>query len=192
MTVLIDYENVQKSARRRFLSYAADRGTSGHVHPRQVGELIASKRRRPSVLHEVRVYRGQPNPWKQTVSAAANERQASDWRADGVTVIRRNLWYPDEWPNTPPTEKGIDVAVAVDAVRLAAFRETDVIVIFSHDNDLLPAVETVMDLQGCHIEVAAWSECNRLRLDNTQRPWCHYLGESDFNSVRDHTDYTES
>lgn len=58
------------------------------------------------------------------------------------------------------------------------------IVVMSHDNDLLPAVETIMDSTPCHIEVAAWSGANRLR-----GPWCHFLNESDFFSVRDETDY---
>ncbi|WP_207948277.1 NYN domain-containing protein [Metallococcus carri] len=120
VTVLLDYENVQRTAQRRFLSYGSDRGASGHVYPRRVADLIVGRRRRPSMLHEVRVYRGRPNPWKQELSAAANDRQAADWAAEGVTVIRRNLSYPDEWPAIPPAEKGIDVALAVDAVRLAA------------------------------------------------------------------------
>jgi hypothetical protein len=35
-----------------------------------------------------------------------------------VQVIRRQLNYRD-WPNQPPREKGIDVAIAVDLVHLA-------------------------------------------------------------------------
>lgn len=200
VTVLIDYENVQRTAARRFLNIGADQGTSGHVHPRALAELLVGKRRRPSFLQEVRVYRGQPNPHKQPVSASANNRQASDWEGDGVTVVRRNLWYSDDWPTVPPIEKGIDVAVAVDAVRLAATRQTDAVIIMSHDKDLLPAVETIIELPQCHVEVAAWSECHRLKLSKEAcedrgvspgSPWCHFLSEVDFNQVRDHTDYTQ-
>ena len=106
-----------------------------------------------------------------------------------MKVVRRNLKYPDEWPEQPAKEKGIDVALAVDAVRLAALKQTDVVVVFSHDNDLLPAIEVVMELPNCHVEVAAWSGCHRLRLDNTQAPWCHWLSELDFGNLRDYTDH---
>ncbi|WP_229123178.1 NYN domain-containing protein [Enemella evansiae] len=188
--MLIDYENVHKTAARRFLALGADRGTSGHVYPHKVGELLTQRRPFDSVLHEVRVYRGQPNPHRQPVSAKANNRQTADWESHGVTVVRRNLVYPSDWPDQPANEKGIDVALAVDAVRLAIQHKTDVVIIFSHDKDLLPAVETVMDLPDCHVEVAAWNQCNRLRLAATHRPWCHYLDADDFETVRDHYDYT--
>lgn len=200
VTVLIDYENVQRTAARRFLSVGADRGASGHVHPRILAETLVEKRRRLSYLKEVRVYRGQPNPHKQPVSASANNRQAKEWEDNGISVIRRNLWYPDGWPSVPPTEKGIDVALAVDAVRLAAMRETDAVIVFSHDKDLLPAIETIIALPACHVEAAAWSECHRLKLSDDEcdrlhvprgAPWCHFLGEQEFLEARDHTDYTQ-
>lgn len=197
--VLIDYENVQRTATRRFLPAGSSHGGVGHIHPRAVAELLVEKRQRDSYLKEVRVYRGQPNPHKQPTSASANNRQASDWEDDAVTVIRRNLWYPDGWPATPPTEKGIDVALAVDAVRLAATQQADAVIIFSHDKDLLPAVETIIELPSCHVEAAAWSECHRLKISDADcdllhvahgSPWCHFLSEKDFNEVHDPTDYT--
>ncbi|CAM3036761.1 MULTISPECIES: NYN domain-containing protein [Dermacoccus] len=200
VVVLIDYENVQRTATRRFLQIGADRGKSGHINPRKLAELLVAKRKRPSYLLEARAYRGRPSPHHQPTSTAANDRQHSDWCDAGVTVVRRNLSYPDDWPSTPPTEKGIDVALAVDAVRLAALRRADTIIIVSHDKDLLPAVETIIELPGCHVEVAAWSECHRLKLDASTAedlsvsigtPWCHFLSEQDFNAVRDPVDYTK-
>lgn len=185
VTVLIDYENIVRTADRAF---SPGDGNS-HILPRRLAELIVQRRRGPSRLHEVRVYRGQPNPHRQPVSASANNRQAAEWETSGVKVVRRNLKYPNEWPEQPAKEKGIDVALAVDAVRLAALRETDVVIVFSHDNDLLPAIETVLELPNCHVEVAAWSGCNRLRLAKTQVPWCHWISELDFGNVRDPTEH---
>lgn len=68
---------------------------------------------------EVRVYRGRPNPERQPGAAAANDRQTAMWeRSDQVTVIRRNLQYPSDYPASQASEKGIDVAIAVDMIRL--------------------------------------------------------------------------
>jgi len=66
----------------------------------------------------------------------------------------------------------------------------DVAIVFSSDKDILPAIETVVDLRAAHVEVAAWSEAPRLRFEGEQRPWCHYLSESDFLRVRDRFDYS--
>lgn len=191
VTVLIDYQNVHGWARRLFHDYGSDPATCGHIDPLRVGQLIVQRRTRPSVLQQVRVYRGRPNPERQTTSARASDRQASDWsRNPQVEVVRRNLSYPKDWPDSPAAEKGIDVALAVDAVRLSLTGATDVAVIFSHDKDLLPAVETLFESPRCHGEVAAWAKAYRLRLDGSQRPWCHNLSATDYDAVRDPTDYT--
>ncbi|GGO99661.1 NYN domain-containing protein [Actinomyces gaoshouyii] len=106
VAVFVDYQNVVGWAKRCFS--AAD----GHIRPKTAAELLVSRRRRPSQLVGTRVYRGRPNPTRQAVSARANDRQTADWEATGVTVIRRNLQYPPQWPDIPASEKGIDAAIA--------------------------------------------------------------------------------
>lgn len=190
VVVFLDYQNIHGWARRKFLDWNAD-PADGHVYPLRVGELLVARRQRPSELSQVRVYRGRPNPERQGGAARANDRQASDWeRAGRVTVIRRNLQYPPGWPTAPAVEKGIDVAIAVDVVRMSIQGELDTAILFSSDKDLLPALETVYALRAAHVEVAAWSQAPRLRFHGEQRPWCHYLSETDFHSVRDHFDYS--
>jgi NYN domain len=54
-------------------------------------------------------------------------------------LIRRQLVYRD-WPNRPPIKKGIDVAVAIDLMRVVLRRQYDPLVLFSSDTDLLPAL----------------------------------------------------
>lgn len=116
-----------------------------------------------------RVYRGEPSAALQPAAARAFLRQARRWRHTGlVTVVSRLLRYPKGWPESPSQEKGIDVALAVDFVRLALMREYDVGIIFSSDTDLLPALETVFDLKLAKIEVAAWSKAFRLRFFGQQ------------------------
>ncbi len=91
-------------------------------------------------------------------------------------------------------EKGIDVALAVDILRLAAVEGSyDVGVVFSGDTDLAPAIEAVQELRCGHVEVAAWrGGGGRLRIDGTSRPWCHWLSEEDYHAVLDSTDYGRS
>ncbi|OHV35623.1 NYN domain-containing protein [Pseudofrankia sp. EUN1h] len=109
-----------------------------------------------------------------------------------MTVIRRQLRYPKGWPVDPAQEKGIDVALAVDFVRLACTDDYDVGILFSRDSDLIPALEAVRDLEAgkTHVEVATWKGSSRLRFPDSQLPWCHYLSAEDYEACRDDTDYT--
>lgn len=189
VVVFMDYQNVHGWARRCFLGHGAD-VSEGHVSPAKVGSLICDRRKRPSELEQVRVYRGRPNPERQPGAARANDRQTAAWeRNPCVHVVRRNLDYPSDWPAQAAHEKGIDVAVAVDMIHLAMSGQMDVAVLFSSDKDLLPPIELLLRHRLCHVEVAAWQKGNRLRIDGTQLPWCHNLNEEAFESVRDTTDY---
>nr|MDT0667632.1 hypothetical protein [Micromonospora sp. DSM 115978] len=129
---------------------------------------IVSRRWLGGELAAVRVYRGRPSPDHQPEAARANDRQADRWERDPrVVVVRRQLRYPKAWP-----AEGAD----------------DVGVLFSRDTDLIPALETVRDLDG-HVEVASWKGASRLRFPDSQLPWCHYLDADDYGACRDYTDY---
>jgi len=187
--VFIDYQNVHGWARRRFKPVGAN-PAQGHIDPLRTARHIVGRRNRPSDLTQVRVYRGRPNPEHQPGSTRANDRQTAEWERSGlVEVIRRNLKYPRDWPDSPATEKGIDVAIAVDMIRLAHAGAMDVAVLFSSDTDLLPALEALRDLDLCHVEVACWSKGNRLRYDGTQLPWCHSISASQYATLEDPVDY---
>ena len=187
--IFFDYQNVHGMARRQFKPVVCDLSL-GHIHPYRTAELLVSRRRRESRLEQVRVYRGRPNPEREPGASWANDRQASDWEKAGCVVVCRNLSYPSDWPQSRAQEKGIDVALAVDLVRLAMERVMDAAIVFSSDKDLLPAIETVRDLRLCHVEVACWERSHRLRFPGTQLPWCHNLTEADFLGVEDHFDYS--
>ncbi|MFC0864314.1 NYN domain-containing protein [Sphaerimonospora cavernae] len=195
VVVFMDYQNVHGSALRAFWP----RGThpaNGHIDPYRLGQLIVQKRTTngyPSRLAQVRIYRGAPNPRRQPAAAAANDRQSDAWtRSPKVLVRRRPLRYPTRWPHEPAVEKGIDVALAVDVLRLAAVDDSyDVGVVLSGDTDLVPAIEAVQGLKCGHIEVAAWrGGGGRLRIDGTSSPWCRWLDESDYRAFLDPTDYS--
>ncbi|WP_088283638.1 NYN domain-containing protein [Kineosporia sp. A_224] len=191
VTLFIDYQNVHGWARRCFYPLIRDPAV-GHVDPLRLGQYIVERRRRPSQLEQVRIYRGRPNPDKQATAAAANDRQTAGWERSGlVHVTRRPLKYPKDWPDTPASEKGIDVALAIDMVRLAMQGAYDVAVLVSADTDLLPALETVTQLKLAHVELAAWSGTRRLRFPNSQLPWCHFIDEPTYRTLEDPTDYTQ-
>ena len=60
------------------------------------------------------------------------------------------------WPEHPPREKGIDVALAIDLVHSALREEYVVAVVFTNDTDILPAVELAFYETEPRIEIAAW------------------------------------
>lgn len=153
--------------------------------PVRLADLIAGRRRRSSIAGAIQVYRGQPNPQHQPTPAAANNAQAAHWTRDRrVRVIRRQLNYRD-WPSRPPVEKGIDVAIAVDLMHAAFRRQYDALVLFSGDTDLLPALETIVQLRIAHVEVACWQAAKPLRFPGTNLPFCHFLSEDDWDATID-------
>ena len=189
VTVFIDYQNIATTALECFPRTAALRRFT-HIDPICLAERIVDRRRFASELSGIRVYRGRPEPHRQPGLAAASDAQAAAWQHDPrVTVERRPLRYPSGFPVERPQEKGIDVALAVDFVRLAIDGAYDVGVIVSHDTDLMPAVETVIDLGLAHVEVSGWARRNRLWIRGTKLPWSHDLGEADYQAVCDDTDY---
>jgi hypothetical protein len=183
IAVLLDYQNVHLVGHGLF-------GGGLELHrcvpdPARIADLIAARRRRPSTAAAVRAYRGRPDPVHQSRVTASNDAQAAQWARDRrVQVIRRQLVYRN-WPNLPPVEKGIDVAIAVDLMRLAFRHQYDALVLFSSDSDLLPAVEAIVQLRLTHVEVACWRGGNQLRLPGTSLPWCHSLTEKDWDAVVD-------
>jgi hypothetical protein len=111
------------------------------------------------------------------------------------------LQYPKGWPaealpGEKPREKGIDVALAIDFVRLAIEDKYDVGILVSGDTDLKPALEAVWDYRGGlgpRPETAAWSSPNqysrRLALTAPRRLWCHWMDESVYRTMTDPIDY---
>lgn len=191
VVVFLDYQNVVLAAHHRF----GPIGTANRIanlDPMKLGRLLTSRRNTASELAQVRVYRGLPSPEREPFAAGANSRQADAWqRTNVVTTVRRPLRYPRGWPATPAQEKGIDVSLAIDVLRLALERKYDFGVLFSSDTDLVPALEALAELKLARLEVAAWTGTPRLRLPGTGLPWCHYLTRADYLSVVDPTDYTK-
>lgn len=171
----------------------ADHHIHGQIVPLRLGLALRDMGIRPRELAEVRVYRGMPSSARDPKGYGAADRQIALWRQAGlVNVITRPLNYRDP---VKPKEKGIDVHLAVDLVRLAIESRYDAGVLFSADTDLLPALEAVCELKGpgaC--EVAAWAgpggSPSILRVKDHRLRY-HYLDRRWYERLHDSTDYSE-
>ena len=185
----IDYQNVHMSGHRRYCG-AHDDVWKCLLHPARLADRILSKRAPGGTIVDIRVYRGKPDPRKEPTLTSANDQHFSEWIKDPrVTVKRRPLSYPEGWQQGDverPREKGIDVSLAVDMVRLAYEKKFDVAILVSRDTDLLPPIEMLRDLKLAHVEVAGWDGSTRIRLPKL---WYHELDESDFVAARDNRPY---
>lgn len=193
--VFIDYENCRRNAKDCFLPLGSQ-PYEGVFDPISLAQNIVAQRTKgghPSVLSKVWVFRGEPNPERQPKAAANFQRLAAKWKADDkCEMCPRDLKYRF-WDDGTFTaqEKGVDVELAVTAIRHAMESTYDVIVIFSSDTDLLPAVELIVSSTPTHVEVAAWAAegvypLSLKRVAGSKRmPFCHFLSESVFDAVRD-------
>lgn len=192
--VFIDYMNTYKSARDAFGFWGLADHWEGQVHPRTLGEQICGRfTNRQVELQEVRVYRGRPSNNKDPKGYAAFQRQQSIWeKTNLVTTLARDLRYPDNYPDENPQEKAIDVLLALDFVMMAVHDHYDIGVMFSHDTDLVPALDHVLDMDGIEPWVAAWQpddgHGHRLRTKGDQVR-CLWFPRNDYAAVRDGRDY---
>ncbi|MGH2973461.1 MAG: NYN domain-containing protein [Solirubrobacterales bacterium] len=198
VVAFIDAQNVRGDFRRAFFPEDAP-PSAGWFHPMALGNLFAS--RGPDfedwTLSGVRIYAGSPVATRDSYAAAAHDRQVEAWRSEGAEPRLRPLLYPSAWPAEKPRQKGVDVELAVDVVRMAIAGEYEIGVIASTDQDLLPAIETLVALRGAEATpricvVRYGSLPKRLNYTDKQGRTLHafHLTEADYEGVRDDTDYT--
>jgi uncharacterized LabA/DUF88 family protein len=121
-----------------------------------ISKLCHEVKGRGRKLTAIRCY-GAPLP--QGTTAQEHERYAGQQRF--FAALRRNprvtlrlgRFQVDRETGTL-REKGVDVMLAVDLVRLAMEGAYDVAILLSGDGDLVPAVETVRQVCGRRVEVA--------------------------------------
>lgn len=107
------------------------------------------------VNHGVRFYTGVPSADRSPMWHAYWANRLLAMRRAGVRVISRRLSYriesvtlPDGSQHDIPVqrEKGIDLRLGLDVVRMARNGELDVAIIFSQDQDLAEVVREVRDI----------------------------------------------
>lgn len=182
VVLYVDYENVRHWQTHAFSTPAYE------LDVIRLGELIASRRHEPSVLHRVRVYRGIPN---RRLERQRFDRQ-KEWqdrlrRDRRSTLVSRPLRYLQSNGKPVGSEKGIDVALAIDLVAHPIKYPGAAAVLASRDDDLTPSLEAfiVIAKRMTPIEVVSCESLSRLRLGQSWRPWCHQLSEEDFKLIRE-------
>lgn len=139
--VFIDYQNMYRSAREAF-GWVSEGGHFGNFRPYGLGRQMV--REQPRILEQVRVYTGCHTPQRDAAQHAHMQRRMSAWIAESpakVEVFPRPLRYGRRGPE----EKGVDVELAIDFVRLAIDNVFDVAVLASADSDLVPSLKFVAD-----------------------------------------------
>ncbi|MFJ3878032.1 NYN domain-containing protein [Streptomyces sp. NPDC090077] len=199
VVIFYDYQNTYMGARRLYHE-AWDGWSAGQFDPFSLAQHLAADSPFQRHLHQVRIYRGQPDATRQPGSYGASRRQHAAWEKNPlVKVITRPLRYPQGWPanGAKAQEKGIDVQLTMDFAVMATRGEYDIGIMVSTDTDLKPALEYVTELTaagGPRAEVAAWStagqHCRRLSIKGPRQLYCHWIGEDTYKRVRDTTDYT--
>lgn len=208
VAVLIDYQNIHLTAHERF----APVGVQKHetlVHPLKFAEELVKRRNaligqlqvggRRDVpplgdLSHVTVYRGSPANKHDPVAYSRSQAQKSEWTRDSrVEVIYRTLRYrwSDGLEDWIKQEKGIDVLAALDAYRLAVNGVYDVVILASHDTDLIPTLERFDSDKRAEsgvLETAGWLRCKKIQARGV-RTWDTRLDGSDFVHSRDRKSY---
>ena len=163
IAVFIDWQNVYKAAREAF-GLLGQPNERGNFSPFKLARILAAGHGRgdTATLMRVEVHRGLPSSARDPVGYGANRRQAAAWIKEGDSVVvprLRPLRYPPRHAqNQVPVEKGIDVQLALAVAESILTDTADVAILFTHDTDLLPAVEMVARLKGPRrIETASWS-----------------------------------
>ncbi len=181
LAVFLDYENALRTGRDMFKPGAQPWTCA--PDPVRLSQRVMRKRPDdpPVELAQVNVYRGRPDPRKERQATSTSDRQKASWERDNrVNVTRRPLTYR-QWPDHPPVEKGIDVKLAVDLIHAVIQGTYDVLIIFSSDTDLVPAVELANEI-GAQVETSTWLGANLLPC----KQGCHLLGREDWKAtVRD-------
>lgn len=93
----------------------------------------------------------------------------------------------------PAREKGIDVLCALAVVREARRTDVDLVILASHDTDLVPALDEAIEMKAAQIETFSWfaPPLGRGQLRPTVRPiWNTRLGITEFVNCRDTADYS--
>lgn len=196
VAVYMDWQNVYNAARRAFGADPSWPNEYGQFSPFQLARILAAghSRGKSAELVRVEVHRGIPSSSRDPVGFGANRRQAAAWVAESPLVIPRlrPLRYPADWPAEPPEEKGVDVELALNLVEAVTLKHCDIAILFTHDTDLVPAIDTAARLRGAScIETASWrSNLARQRLRSKQHAVYHHdISEAVYEAVADLTLY---
>ena len=73
------------------------------------------------------------------------------------TELRLGRLVYNNWPNSPPYEKGVDIQLATDMITHSFKNNYDVAILVAGDNDFVGALQAVKD-NGKNVEVALFGK----------------------------------
>ncbi|HEX6700319.1 MAG TPA: NYN domain-containing protein [Gaiellaceae bacterium] len=202
VAVFMDWQNVYRAARDAFELRQAP-PERGNFNPLTVARYLAAgnKRGQAANLVRVEIHRGLPPPNTNPKGHGAADRQRKAWEALDPEVMSVKLRPVRVNPETgEEEEKGIDVALACSAVEHVLLDKCQVAIIFSHDTDLLPPVETICRVKGSdRVETASWqSDFYFKRIPPAKQVWGtpfgvvnHTLKVEMFDKVENPVNYAE-
>ena len=199
VAVLFDYWNARQGAKQAISRWQAQgrppQGATpggGHFNPVLLAQRIVARRPDyPGVLTDRRLalvgfYRGIPDQRRDPAGYARTQRQIQRWQATAKRADIRCVYGLQQLSYSrdgQPREKGIDAMAAAGVVLARAEHAADVVVLFSGDSDLLPALAGAHRI-GATCETAAWSYGNRLLSHKAFISHQHMLGPADYAHAR--------
>jgi len=140
--------------------------------PFRLSRLLAAANRRGigGELVCVEIHRGIPSQKHDWIGYMANRRQEA------------------------PTEKGVDVELAVSAIEATSRNRCDVAIIFTHDTDLLPVPEAIARLVGPErVETASWASRSFQGRLRPRAPVVHHpISQKVFEAVETQVSYART
>jgi uncharacterized LabA/DUF88 family protein len=193
VAVFIDWQNTYKTAREAF-GWRDYPNEYGNYSPYALARLLAAGNGRGDrgELVRVNVHRGLPSQRFDQAGYAANRRQSAAWMNENPEVVipkLRPLRYSREGI---PREKGVDVELAIEALEWVISEQCQVAVIFSHDSDIVPVVDTLVRLKAPEcVETASWTSDTFRQRIRTPNPgvFHHNISKAVFDRVEMHVNY---
>lgn len=154
----------------------------------------------------IRFYTGVPSAEKDPSRHGYWSNRLLAFRRSGILVESRPVRYRSEEVILPDgtkkhietaQEKGIDIRIALDIIRLTLSRQLDVAVIFSQDQDLAEVVKEVKEIaksQDRWVKVASAFPCGPKATSPrgiNGSEWIK-IDEQNYNSCLDNKDYRQS
>ncbi|MGH3114623.1 MAG: NYN domain-containing protein [Gaiellaceae bacterium] len=195
VAVFIDWQNTYKTAREAF-GWRDYPNEYGNYSPYQLARVLTAENGRGTNAQLVRVsiHRGLPSQRYDQHGYAANRRQAAAWIKENPEIViprLRPLRYDREGE---PREKGVDVELALGAVEWTLTKQCEVVIIFSHDTDLVPLVEMLTRMEGpACIETVSWTAQYFNQRIRTRPPVYHHnISRTVFDRVETRVNYAHA
>lgn len=191
---VIDYQNMHLTAHNLFTPNLKKQASL--LHPLLLSECVLMRRAQffkqqvvQLKITQIRVFRGLPSNKQEPQKYAQNLSQKSEWSKDKRVIIEYLEFKYRTKQGLPPQEKGIDVLTALNFVEMAQSGDFDLVILMTHDTDLLPALKMANLVAGVQIETAGWAGLNKLRT-NQKKLFHTYLTDEDFKYSLDRKDYS--